>query len=302
MSRRVRATLSGLDAELGLVAATDFARLLIGTQSAVAKAAGHIISRPVRATGRWAAVIEDAARLRLVAVEPGSVQSVLQIPDVEVPEGAFDFDVATLGDMAFDRVLDLIDGVNAQPMLDVAGVLMNLADQIGIGSRFQEIRLEIENSEGTVVRSASLDQGSRERIRTRAGRPPSPQPDHVVGVLFAANFETRRAQLRLSGGELVSVEFADDLADAIQDALRQQSDLVGEVKIDPHARVATSVVLRKITKTEQLLVGANEFWTEFTIADLIEEQGVRAAEDWEDYRGPVMSDDDVNGLLSFLDS
>jgi hypothetical protein len=103
-------------------------------------------------------------------------------------------------------------------------------------------------------------------------------------------------------GELVSVEFADDLADAIQDALRQQSDLVGEVKIDPHARVATSVVLRKITKTEQLLVGANEFWTEFTIADLMEEQGVRAAEDWEDYRGPVMSDDDVNGLLSFLDS
>ncbi len=41
---------------------------------------------------------------------------------------------------------------------------------------------------------------------------------------------------------------------------------------------------------------------EFTIADLIDEQGVRPAEDWEDYRGPVMSQDDVNGLLSFLDS
>ena len=99
-----RATLRGSDATLGVVRASDVARLLIGLESAVAAAAYAALGKPRRgSTGRHRAAIEAASRLHFQNVEPGSVVAVLRLPRLaEVTDGTFDVEVDDLAGAAFD--------------------------------------------------------------------------------------------------------------------------------------------------------------------------------------------------------
>jgi len=65
--------LTGDDAQLGRVAAGDVARMLLGIERAVARAAGHVIGRQVKPTGRRGRAIEETTRFRLLSIERGSI-------------------------------------------------------------------------------------------------------------------------------------------------------------------------------------------------------------------------------------
>jgi hypothetical protein len=101
----LRVRLEGEEAELGRVAASDFARLLLGTQSAIQRAAGHVIGKALRETGRPGKVIEDSTRLRLVAIERGSVVAVLEAPERQAGPDMLDLADRDLGELAIDRAL-----------------------------------------------------------------------------------------------------------------------------------------------------------------------------------------------------
>jgi len=73
----LRVRLTGDDAQLGRVAAGDVARMLLG----VARAAGHVIGRQVKPTGRRGRAIEDTTRFRLLSIERGSIVGVLELPE-----------------------------------------------------------------------------------------------------------------------------------------------------------------------------------------------------------------------------
>jgi len=64
----LRVELRGADARLGEVRASDVARLILATERAIARVAGVVARRPVAATGRRTRPVEEASRLRLVAI------------------------------------------------------------------------------------------------------------------------------------------------------------------------------------------------------------------------------------------
>jgi hypothetical protein len=82
--------------------------------------------------------------------------------------------------------------------------------------------------------------------------PPRARDDSFVGVLVEADFEKNTARLRTAGGRPISVRFEPDLADSIQEGLRRQAELLGEVSYDPKTMEARSVNLRRIVRSEQL--------------------------------------------------
>jgi hypothetical protein len=105
MSTVLRVRLTGEDAELGHVAAGDVARMLLGVERAVARAAGHVIGRQVKPTGRRGRTIEETTRFRLLGIERGSVVGVLELPEEVADNGALDLDTPSLGDLALESAL-----------------------------------------------------------------------------------------------------------------------------------------------------------------------------------------------------
>src|SRR4030088_602416 len=136
MGKFVHASLTGPAASLGQVAAADVAHLFLGLERAIARASGHILGRKVKTRGRRETLIASATRLRLVSIEPGSVVGVLELPDVRGGDDDLEFgDVATLGETALIQTIETAAG-QGPGYRDVTRALVNLADELGIGSRY----------------------------------------------------------------------------------------------------------------------------------------------------------------------
>lgn len=300
MGRILRATLIGEDARLGRVPAADFARLLLGTERAIARSSGHVIGRTIKSTGRWGTLIEQAARLRLVAIEEGSVVGVLELPDIEREPDALDVDVTTLGELALALTLDIASGVtNEYP--DVANVLASVADELGVGSRYEAIVFEHEGSEGR--REVRVDAKVRDRLRDVASSPPDRRQDILAGVLVEADFERSTARLRTPTGGRVAVSFPEELADDIQHALRRQARFVGEVTYDEEASQAISVALREITRADQLILGLEgDFWRQPTVEELRHEQDVEPVWEVSALYDDTASDEEVDAFFAGLEA
>src|SRR5215210_4054718 len=163
MSTVLRVRLMGEDAELGRVAAGDVARMLLGVERAVARAAGHLIGRQVKPTGRRSRTIEETARFRLLGVERGSVVGILQLPEETSDAETLDLDVPSLGDLAVESALATAAGEETEE-LDVAEAFVRLADDVGVGTRFAAVMLEEERPAGR--RSVKLDRPARDRLFT----------------------------------------------------------------------------------------------------------------------------------------
>lgn len=300
MGTQVRIGLLGDDAELGRVAARDVARLLMGFENAVARAAGHALGRQVKATGRRGRTIEDTTRFRLVAIEPGSVIGVLELPDEELDADAFDIDVSHVGEMAVESALATAAGVRTdQP--DVAEAFYKLADDLGVGTRFSAVVLE-ERSPHAGNGQVKIDRAARDRLYEAVTQRPDARDDSVVGVLVEADFEKNTARLRTSRDRRIAVSFDPELADTIQDALRRQAEFEGEVEYDPKTLEARAVKLRRIVQGEQLTVGLNpgNYWDTRSVAAIAAAQGVEPVDDVEQLRDDEASQDEVDQMLAAL--
>lgn len=299
MSTVVRVRLTGSDAELGRVAAADVARMLLGVERAVARAAGHIIGRQVKPTGRRGRTIEESTGFRLLGIERGSVVGVLGLPSESVEEEHLDLEVPSLADLALDAALATAAGDETQHV-DVADAFVRLSDELGVGTRFDAVTIEQERAGDR--RMVTLDRPARERLRELVASAPRSRDDSLVGVLVEADFERHTARLRTAAGQSITVRFEPYLSDSIQEVLRRQTELVGEVTYDPKTMEARSVNLRDIVRSEQLTMGleAGEFWTARSIGDLAAERGVGPVDDIEVLRDHEASDDEVDRVLAAL--
>jgi hypothetical protein len=124
----------------------------------------------------------------------------------------------------------------------------------------------------------------------------------VVGVLVEADFENLTARLRTLSGEKVAVTFDETKADAIQEALRRQAELVGEVHYDPKKLVATSVRLRELHRAEQLMFGSERenFWETVSVEGLAQLRGIGPVEYPERLQETRIPDDEVEAFLAAL--
>lgn len=270
-----RAILRGSDATLGVVRASDVARLITGLESAVAAAAYAALREPRRgSTGRHRAAIEAASRLRFQRVEPGSVVAVLRLPRfAEVTDDTLDVEVDDLAGAAFDRLVASFAQPDDQVDAGIAKALADLAHELGIGERHDELLL-------TSVRTpvvGRLDASAKERMRRLADAPLGHQPDVIVGTLYEADFDRRTAHLHAATGETVTVEFPAELDDQVQDALRAPAAFEGIVSFDRATSIARRVELRRISTPEPLPFDTSAFWMTTSVDDLAHEQGIEPA-------------------------
>jgi hypothetical protein len=272
----VRARLEGGDAELGRVAASDIARLILGLERALAGAAYVVLGESRRGTGRHRQAIENASRLRFVGVESGSVVGVLALPEADSVDAEFPFPVPHLSDLAFERVLDTINGGAPGVSPELAAAVARLAATLGIGDRNTSLTLtrEATGPSDKESRHAVLDASVRERMHRLAAQPqPVGRDQALVGLLFEADFEEETAKLRLPDGGVVTVAFPPELADDIHEVLRSQARLDGIVRYDPRTSQATHVELRTVERSMQVALDAEAFWRAESFAAIQEAQG-----------------------------
>jgi hypothetical protein len=301
MTTVLRVSLTGRDAELGKVAAADFARLLIGVERVVARAAGHVIGRQVKPTGRRGRTIEDAAHFRLLAVETGSVVGVLELADAPEEAETLDLEAAGLGELALDAALATITAPE-QAQLDVAEAFVRLADDIGLGSRFAAVVFDATRESPRRAQHVVFDQPARERLAGAVDTRTEPRDDSLVGVLFEADFESETALLRSGGGQRIAVRFGPELADQVQEALRHQAQFGGEVAYDPKTMSARSVKLNKILWGTQLTLGLDpgDFWSVRPLHELAAEQGIGPVDDIAALRDEDASPEEIDRLMAAL--
>lgn len=237
------------------VPATDVARLVLGVQAAIRRAAHVVLGRPRIATyGRYEAEVEIATRLRLVRVDRGSC--VFALPGVAVDVGELEIDVGMhdLGYRALHVLLDVLEEPPPQVDHRLARAVSQLADDVNVGGRTRRVRFETPGDQTRPGRSAVIDETTRFRMHEAASQPERRQ-DMVQGRLVEADFERNQARLRQLGGDAATVTFDDELADDIQAALREPNLFIGEVTFNRHSGHAVHVVLRRIVApNEQLML------------------------------------------------
>jgi hypothetical protein len=290
MTRQFRVELHGPDARLGDVPAGDVARLWLAVERALARQSAHQLQRPAAPTGRWERTVADAARIRLSAIEEGSVSSVLELPDygVDVPFR----DVETLGEVALAQLIDVVSG-ERQAAADVAAVFVRLADELDLGTRYDTITFDHTNGGGRRV--AVLDAPARDRLRHDAEQPAVERPDLVRGTLVEADFERSTARLRTPAGAAVQVTFAPDLADVIEQALRRPAEFAGEVTYDPNTATATAIRLEAVHEPQVIWPGlvTADYRQRQSLADLAASGAIRPVQSPAELRavGPTTGDD-----------
>jgi len=102
-------------------------------------------------------------------------------------------------------------------------------------------------------------------------------PSGLQGSLYEANFDARTAQLKGLGGEIVRVEYPEELADDIYEVLRGTANLAGEVTFSPETMRANSIKVSQVNRPVQLAL--DEFWESKPIAEIATEAGIHKVED-----------------------
>lgn len=293
--------LEGDEASPGRIQATDVAKLLLGIQAALRRAAHVVLGRPrLATTGRYEAAIEEATRLRVVRVEEGSFAGVLALPDVERGADELDIDVGLhdLGYRAFHRLLDVLENPSTDVDQGLARAIAQLAEDVNLGGRTRRIRLEAMTSDDHSSRIAIIDEMTRSTMQAAANQP-EPRPDVLYGRLVEADFERNQARLRQPTGEAVVVTFDDDLADDIQAALREPNTFVGDVTYNKQTGHASQVALRRVVGPgEQLVLPGLQFYRHRTVAELAAEQGLGEPQDLDSIRASIVDDDELAAFVA----
>lgn len=297
----LRVHLTGECAELGLVPASDVARLLLLVENATARAASVVLGKPKLTTGRYREVIARAARFRLRAIESGSVVPVLDLPRPAAEPSSLEVETTTLTEDAVELLLDVAE-FKREPHPVVARALVELADALRVGDRYEAVVFD-RPTNGGPPRLVRVDGIARKHLRLYADHGPQPvRPDSVSGVLVEADFEKRTARLRTPTEPAVQVEFTEDLDDDIHAALRQPATLRGDVTYDPRTHVARSVTLSKVERGEQLVMGLDpqDYWRERSFEELAAEQGAGRPVDPEELYDADASEDEKDAFMVAL--
>jgi hypothetical protein len=294
--------LVGDEARIGSVSASDVANLILGLQRTLARASGVVLGHELKPTGRWRTVIKSATDLRLVAIKSGSVVIELRPPPAPlVDDDSLDMDVESLSDNAWQLALASLHE-ERELEYDVAKALATWADDLAIGVRYEAIELRSSSASPPMAR---LDGNKRAWLRDFVARPVATKPNAGLrGVLIEADFEKRTAKVRTLAANLVEVLFEETQADDIQDALRQQSQFEGDVEVDPVTNSVRAVRLRRLVRSEQLILGddAGAFWRHPNFDEERRVQATAAVRSFEGLYGEPLSDDDFDQFLDAIEN
>ncbi len=300
MAARLVLRLTGDDAKLGEVYASDLACLLESVDRAVSRTAAQIVGRAPRSRGRLSQMIIDATKLRLTAIREGSLVLELAPPDERSDQEVLALNDRQLADSAIRTVIDVIDG-SETGFPEAAAVLKQLAENLDIGKRYEMLAFV---QPGEVPREAVLNANARSRLsRAVQRRTHIDDSGTLSGILYEADFEKNTARVRTPLGDSVAVRFDDSHAKSIKGALREQAQIQGSITYNEATTAIVSVELSKIAPAVQLeLVSDFEnFWISQSLEELAESQGVKVVSRIEDIQDHTISDEEAEAFLSALE-
>lgn len=170
--------------------------------------------------------------------------------------------------------------------------------------RYPALTIEWRGTRGR-RRKATFDGATRARLAARreAATAPDAHHDRVVGTLVEAEFERHTARVSTSEGRAITVTFAEDLADDIQQWLRRPGEMEGRVEYDPRSGAASRVELHRIVRPVQLRVVPDdrEFHRRHRFHDLAAEQGVTVVADLDSLVDTSATEAELKAFLDALD-
>jgi hypothetical protein len=121
---------------------------------------------------------------------------------------------------------------------------------------------------------AVFDRRVRERVAERI-KSPSTRAQTVEGVLEMADFKEQDHKCRIHPviGQPIVCTFTPEQEQGVYDALRKPVKVEGIATINPHSGRVESIAIGKLGITEQLLIGAKEFYSGRSLEQLAEAQG-----------------------------
>lgn len=300
MTVRLVLRLTGDNARLGEVYASDIAHLLDGVDRAVSRTAAQIVGRAPRKGGRLPQAIIGATKLRLTAIKEGSLVLEFAPPDMPSDQEALDLDDMQLADSAISTVIDVLEG-SETGYPEATAVLSQLAEDLDIGERYETLSL---TQPGDVPHEAVMDTSARSRLSVAVQRRTrSDDGGTLVGILYEADFEKNTARLRTPLGDSVTVRFDDSHAQSIKDALREQTQLQGSVTYNEATAAIVSVELANIASAVQLglIPDLENFWMSQSLEELAESQGVDVIDRIEVLQDDTISDKEAEAFLDALE-
>ena len=305
MTSRFLLRLTGDNARLGELYASDLARMIDGVERAIGRAAAQLAGRAPGTVGRLPKAVADASRLRLTDIREGSLVLELAAPNALSEQEAgeqetLELDDSQLAESAIHTVMAVISG-SESGFPEAAAALDALAEELDIGERYDALAL---TEAGDVTHEAVLDRSARERLSGAAPkRTRSDDDETLVGTLYEADFERNTARLRTSHGPSVNVRFDDDHAQDIKQALRENSQLQGRMTYNEATSAIVAVDLTEIAPAKQLALmpGVEEFWSRRSLDELAQAQGVGIVESIEMLQDDTISDEEAEAFIAALE-
>jgi hypothetical protein len=299
----IRLRLTGDQALRGRIPSADVGRLLLGAERVIAHAVGHVRGKQLKERGGWGKVVEDAVAFRFIRIEDGSFVAVIGVPDLISPDPRI-LEAATLTEVALDGAIALANGTDGdREWHDVATAFVDWVDDLGIGTRYESLQIDHRSRQGTT--SATLNLETRARLQKTAASPHPPhRTDRIVGRLVEADFERDTARLRTPAGQKVEVGFDPTQEDAVQEALRREASISGEVTLDPTTARPKAVRLERIETGEQLQlgIGATELPPQRSIEELAQDRQVKPLSRNQNLRLRSIHDDEIDDYFAALAS
>jgi hypothetical protein len=278
----IRLRLEGPGSEPGKIPVADITRLFQGYERALGRAAEARIRRQAR-TGRRGAAVETATRVIFRRIKRGSLIAEMELPELG-GQDVLELDDDHLGELAAGDLLALIEDPDRDGGDDwVADALATLGDELGIGTHYLALTIELLPHDGSPARRARFTGETRQRLERRLGDAASrsARDDRVVGTLVEADFERHSAHVLTADQRRVAVTFSEDQADEIQMWLRRPGEMEGRIEYDARSGTALALELRRIVHPVQIqaILLSEEFFRHRGVAELAVDQGVSAIHD-----------------------
>jgi hypothetical protein len=261
----------------GSIAVPDLIRICQAAQDAVNRQAEAMQGGQSLRPGPKSAVVYQECTLELTGIKKGSTvlpfglakpQQALPIPEMTTFGRDVVWQVAT-------AVKSL--GSRRPPKDDCfeAGLLDSLRPMGEVLNRdVTKIEWIVPGNGRRPVR-AVFDKRVRERVAEHI-KSPSTRTQTLEGVLEMADFKEQDHKCRIHPlvGQPIVCTFTSEKEQAVYDALRKPVKIIGAATINPHNGRIESIAIDKIGITEQLLIGAKDFYSGRSLEQLAEAQGV----------------------------
>jgi hypothetical protein len=282
----------------GTISVPDLVRICQAAQDAVNRQAeamrGGVSLRP----GPKTSEVQDECTLELVGIEKGSTILPFRFAKPQLPlplATSFGSDVIRSVVVTVKKI-----GTTGKEYEVDAGVLdtlKTLGDVLDKG-RISKIEWIVPAGPGQKAIKAVFDKRVRDRVLQKVKKP-SQRSESVEGILEMADFKEQEHKCRIHPaiGQPIACSFDVSQEDQVYQSLRKPVRVTGMARINTNTGRIDELRIEKIAMVEPLFMGGRDFFTERSIEQLAEIQGVKPLKNPKTFAGAWPADQDVDAFL-----